>query len=200
MNERDAADRLLTSHEVGDLLQVDPTSVAKWVNQGRITAFRTPGGHRRIRVGDLVAFLKTHNMPIPVGLQGPGRRRLLIVDDNEAQLKALGRLLKPYRAQVDVALVANGIDALVLVGAFKPHLIVLDVFMPELNGIEVCRRLKAKPETQDITVVIASAALTDELSKEALAAGADRCLPKPLDLAVVLGSLGCHAPDRVTAP
>ena len=46
------ADRLLTSHEVGDLLQVNPSSVKKWVNEGRIAAFRTPGGHRRIRVSD----------------------------------------------------------------------------------------------------------------------------------------------------
>ena len=48
------ADRLLTSHEVGALLQVNPSSINKWVNEGRLAAFRTPGGHRRIRAGDLV--------------------------------------------------------------------------------------------------------------------------------------------------
>jgi excisionase family DNA binding protein len=64
------ADRLLTSHEVGDLLQVNPSSVKKWVNEGRIAAFRTPGGHRRIRVADLVEFLNRHAMPIPRPLAG----------------------------------------------------------------------------------------------------------------------------------
>ena len=59
------SERLLTSHEVGALLQVNPSSVKKWVNEGRIAAFRTPGGHRRIRVADLVDFLHRHAMPIP---------------------------------------------------------------------------------------------------------------------------------------
>jgi excisionase family DNA binding protein len=190
MGEADEADRLLTSHEVGALLQVDPTSVAKWVDQGRIAAFRTPGGHRRIRIADLVEFLRTHRMPIPPSLEGSTRRRLLIVDDNEAQLKALGRLLKPRMSEIDVALADNGIDALVLVGAFKPHLVVLDVFMPELDGLEVCRRLKANPDTKRIDVIITSGQLSPELADKALAAGARLALPKPIDLAVVLGTLG----------
>ena len=58
-------DKLLTSHQVGELLQVNPSSINKWVNDGRIQAFRTPGGHRRIRVADLVAFLEKHKMPVP---------------------------------------------------------------------------------------------------------------------------------------
>ncbi len=56
---------LLTSHEVGVLLQVNPSSVNKWIDEGLIRAFRTPGGHRRIVAGNLVAFLEKKAMPIP---------------------------------------------------------------------------------------------------------------------------------------
>ena len=55
----------LTSHEVGALLQTNPSSINKWVEEGRIEAYRTPGGHRRIRVDHLVAFLTEYKMPIP---------------------------------------------------------------------------------------------------------------------------------------
>ena len=184
------AEQLLTSHEVGALLQVNPSSVKKWVNDGRIAAFRTPGGHRRIRVADLIDFLHRHAMPIPRELVGVGKRRLLIVDDDLITLRALERRLKPYRARVQVALTQNGIDALVMVGSFKPDLIVLDVYMPELDGIEVCRRLKLMPETRHIGVIVNSAHLTKSVEDNALAAGALTCVPKPMDLKVLLEHLG----------
>jgi excisionase family DNA binding protein len=186
------ADRLLTSHEVGSLLQVNPSSVNKWVKEGRIQAFRTPGGHRRIRARDLVEFLDVHKMPIPRKLAGASRRKLLVVDGDAAHLRAIERLLKPRQDRVQVAFASNGIDALVQVGAFKPNLIVLDVFMREIDGLEVCRRLKANPETQSINVIVTSSELTPDLEAKALAAGASRCMRKPIDLNTLLGQLGIN--------
>jgi excisionase family DNA binding protein len=190
MEQEIDAEQLLTSHEVGDLLQVNPSSVKKWVNEGRIPAFRTPGGHRRIKVGDLVEFLDRHDMPIPRKLAAAGKKRILIVDDDAVHLRALERRLKPHKGRLHVELTENGIDALVLVGSFKPHLIVLDVFMPELDGLEVCRRLKRNPETRVIEVVVTSAHLTRAVEENALAAGAVRCLAKPIELKVLLEHLG----------
>jgi excisionase family DNA binding protein len=184
------SERLLTSHEVGALLQVNPSSVKKWVNEGRIAAFRTPGGHRRIRVADLIDFLHRHAMPIPPELVGVSRRRLLIVDDDLITLRALERRLKPLRERVQVALTQNGIDALVMVGSFKPDLIVLDVYMPELDGLEVCRRLKLNAETQHIGVIVNSAHLTRAIEENAIAAGALRCILKPMDPKVLFEHLG----------
>lgn len=189
------AERLLTSHEVGDLLQVNPSSVKKWVNEGRIAAFRTPGGHRRIRVADLLDFLNRHAMPIPRPLASASKKRLLIVDDDPIHLRALERRLRPHRPRVQLELTQNGIDALVMVGSFNPDLIVLDVFMPELDGLEVCRRLKLKSETRHIGVIVTSAHLTRAVEEKALEAGALSCLPKPIDLKVLLEHLGLlHQP------
>lgn len=184
------AELLLTSHEVGELLQVNPSSVKKWVDDGRIAAFRTPGGHRRIRVADLLDFLNRHEMPIPRRLAAASKRRLLVVDDDAMALRALERRLRPYRGRVEMELTQNGIDALVLVGSFKPHLIVLDMFMPDLDGVEVCRRLKLKPHTRDIGVIVTSAHLTPSVAANARAAGALGSVPKPIDLKVLLEHLG----------
>lgn len=59
----------ITSHEAGTLLQSNPSTINKWVKEGRIKAHATPGGHRRIRAADLVAFLAEYKMPIPDGLR-----------------------------------------------------------------------------------------------------------------------------------
>ncbi|MSP61592.1 MAG: response regulator [Myxococcales bacterium] len=184
------AEQLLTSHQVGAILQANPSSVKKWISEGRLIAFRTPGGHRRIRAADLVQFIDAYKMPIPRRLSDASRRRLLVVDDDTAHLRALNRALKKYSTRIEVSLIANGIDALVRVGAFRPHLVVLDVVMPTVNGLEVCQRLKANPETSSIEVILASGQFTAELEAAALAAGALRCMPKPIDLKLVFEDLG----------
>jgi excisionase family DNA binding protein len=183
-------DTLLTSHEVGGLIQVNPTSVNKWVADGLIPAFRTPGGHRRIRASDLISFLDAHKMPIPREIEGIARRRVLIVDDDTKLLKSIERSLKKYSSRINLQTATNGIDALVLVGAFKPHLIVLDVFMPEIDGLEVCRRLKANPDTAHIQVMITSAQPKNDLDKKAKDAGASLYAPKPIDTSTLLTLVG----------
>jgi CheY-like chemotaxis protein len=69
-------------------------------------------------------------------------------------------------------------------------MIVLDVYMPHLDGIEVCRRLHANPDTQVIDVIIASAQLTPEIEKKGAEAGARRVISKPLHIDVILHDLG----------
>jgi excisionase family DNA binding protein len=183
-------DQLLTSTEVGNLLQVNPSSVKKWVNEGYIIAFRTPGGHRRIRAADLVVFLDQHKIPVPRALQEAGRRRVIIVDDDTGQLKALGRVLKRHGDRIDLSLVDNGIDALIRVGSSRPHLVVMDVYMPGLDGVEVCRRLKANADTKETEVILTSARMTADLETAARAAGARRALRKPIDVAAILEEVG----------
>ncbi len=189
------SEQLLTSTQVGNLLQVNPSSVKKWVNDGHIVAFRTPGGHRRIRAADLVVFLDHHKIPVPRPLANAARRRVLAVDDDTIQLKAIGRAFKRWVDKVDLTLCDNGIDALVEIGASRPHALLIDVYMPGIDGIEVCRRLKSNPATKDIAVIITSGRMTGELEQSARAAGARRVLRKPVDVATVLEELGLSPPQ-----
>ena len=186
-------DQLLTSHEASALLQVNPSTINKWVQEGRLNAFRTPGGHRRIRAEDLVTFLDAYGMPIPRSFSFAVKRRLLIVDDEETQLSYLELLLAPHRDKLELLLISSGIDALLRVGAFQPHLIVLDVFMPDVDGMEVCRRLKANPATAASEVMITTAVLTPELEAQGREAGATTCVQKPIPLERLLGRLGIHS-------
>lgn len=184
-----SADSLLTSYQVGQLLQVNPSSINKWVKEGRIPAFRTPGGHHRIRAGDLISFLNTHHMPVPRPLANAAKRRLLFVDDDPKQLAGLQRIMKAYSRYVDLRAVSNGIDALVMVGAFQPHVVVLDLVMPNLDGVEITKRLQEMEGIIRPKVILMSARLTPKVEKQALAAGAARVVHKPIDVDVLLKDL-----------
>ena len=61
--------RIFTSHEVASLVQVSPSSVLKWIEQGKLRAFRTPGGHRRVAREELLDFLRAHQLPVPAELE-----------------------------------------------------------------------------------------------------------------------------------
>lgn len=63
--EKIVAETYLTTHQVAEFIQVNPSSINKWVKEGRITCYRTPGGHRRIQAGNFVAFLTEYKMPVP---------------------------------------------------------------------------------------------------------------------------------------
>ncbi len=108
-------------------------------------------------------------------------RRILVVDDNEASRYALTRLLKHEGYQVDQA--ATGTEALErMAGRQRPELVVLDVVLPDISGIEVCRRIKSARETASVLVLNTSAALTRSHDRAyGLDSGADGYLVQPID-------------------
>lgn len=63
--EKIMAETYITTHQAAEFIQVNPSSINKWVKEGRIECYRTPGGHRRIQAGNFVSFLTAHEMPVP---------------------------------------------------------------------------------------------------------------------------------------
>ena len=124
------------------------------------------------------------------------KKTVLAVDDNEAFRYAITKIVSkggyvPLSAE-------NGTQAIELAKAEKPSVILLDVNMPDLNGYEVCRRLKSDPATARIPVIFLSA--TDKNTsaiEKGIAAGAETFLFSPIDsdqlLAVLHGTIVKHA-------
>lgn len=107
------------------------------------------------------------------------KSRILIVDDQALMRDHMQRLLG--REGYELAQAVNGLDALEKVEAFSPDLILLDVRMPEMDGFEVCRRLRDKPNTADIPIIMVTAYDDRDARLQGLEAGADDFIPKPYD-------------------
>ena len=83
---------VFTTFETAKLCHVSPLSIINWVNAGRLPAFRTPGGHRRIRREDLVRFMKENGIPLAEELrEGSGKSRVLIVVEEPSTIYAVER-------------------------------------------------------------------------------------------------------------
>jgi excisionase family DNA binding protein len=167
----------ITTGQAAKHCQVSIPAIKRWIRDGRLSAFKTPGGHARIEVNEFQRFLKQYGMP---GYPVPASEvRILIVDDEPALVDLLVDVLARDRRGFKLETATDGYEALIKVGAFKPSLLFLDVVMPRLDGLEVCRRLKADPETRAIKIL----GLTGypDMVPELLHVGADACLTKPLD-------------------
>jgi len=182
--------RFYTSHEVATLVQVSPSAVLRWIDQGLLPAFRTPGGHRRIPAAELLEFLKSHQMPVPGELErDPRKVRLLVIDDEVRYLQSLATLLGLAEPRLEVELCDNPVSGLVKVGLLSPHAVLLDAYMPGMDGLEVCRRVKATEETSGIALIAMSGRRSEEIEAAFRAAGAGAFLAKPLGVAQVLEAL-----------
>jgi acetolactate synthase-1/2/3 large subunit len=110
-----------------------------------------------------------------------GGRRVLVVDDDELQLRAIKRAARDL-PQVQLLTASNAIDALLLIGREDPDVVIMDIFMPGLDGVEACRRIKADPASRDIEVILASVDMTPELELLGTSAGAKHAVAKPIQL------------------
>lgn len=122
--------------------------------------------------------------------------RILVVDDDRAVRESLRRSLTFNGYSVDLAV--DGVDALEKATTQRPDALVLDVMMPRLDGLEVCRRLRSTGDDLPILVLTARDSVSERVA--GLDAGADDYLPKPFALEELLARLRALLRRRATDP
>ena len=173
-----------TTFEISQICGVNPTTVQNWVKSKRLKAFQTPGKHRRVRREDLIEFLRKFDMPVPAELEASGSPKILhnvlIADDDTDVRNVIADALR-MESEINVMEARNGVDALLAIGRSKPDMIILDVRMPNMNGYDVCERLKADSDV-NIKIIAISGDHSSDVRDRIIAAGADMFFTKPLDL------------------
>ncbi|WP_310315905.1 ATP-binding protein [Paraburkholderia terricola] len=120
------------------------------------------------------------------GYKGP-RKTVLVVDDVAENRAVAVDMLGQFG--FDMAEAGNGLEALEKAKALRPALVLMDVVMPGMDGLEVTRRLRQMPEFRDLPIVAVSASASRTDAAESLAAGANAFLPKPIDFSGLLSQL-----------
>ena len=167
-----------TSH-VGKICGVTMLTVINWIEQGELSAYKTPGGHRRVERADLLNFLTKHKVPLPEETAKEGRCRILVVDDNKELIELVTLLIKRTHANCVIKSAMDGFKAGIQVILFKPDLVILDLKLPGIDGFEVCKQIKSNPETKHIKILAITGYSTQKAKQEILSRGADGYLEKP---------------------
>ena len=182
-----SSDQVFTVNQASGYCRVSPQTIVNWIDAGKLEAYRTAGGHRRIMKTVLDEFLKAHNMPSfdeSLDLEEEDRemKRILIVDDDAVIVETITAGLEEDEHGYEVISASDGFEGGLQVSHFKPDLLILDIMMPDIDGYEVCRKLKSSKETAHIKILVLSGYLDEESYKKMREYGADLCFSKPLPL------------------
>jgi excisionase family DNA binding protein len=183
-------DRLLSTGDIARYCHTGITQVNRWIKKGDLEAFRNPGGHYRVTRDMFRKFLICNNMPVLEDFFQPSGSKILIVDDDPSVIKAYSILLKGWRGQTEIETASDGYEALLKAGSFKPDLMILDIRMPKIDGLEVCRRLRMESTHKGIRIIAVTAHAEAYDRETVLAAGADEYLIKPIEMETLLIHVG----------
>jgi excisionase family DNA binding protein len=178
----------LTPNEVAELLMVNPVTVRQWAARGLLRSLTTPGGHRRFLLSDVEEFARSRGSAPAVRSGRP--ERVLIVDDDTQLGLYVAEVIKSRDPRVSIETAHDGFEAGAKVESFRPHALLLDLMMPGMDGFEVCRRLRDRPTLNHVRIVAMTGFPSAQNVERIMSAGADACLPKPLDPERLLAELG----------
>ncbi|MCH8164139.1 MAG: response regulator [Planctomycetes bacterium] len=172
--------QVFTTGEAAEICKVSQQTIIRCFDNGRLHGFRVPGSRfRRIPRGELLRFMKANDIPID-GLEST-RKRVLVVDDDEQIIDLfLDVFGRDDRFEVKTA--KTGYDAGLLTENFKPHLILLDYMLPDINGNLVCERVRANAELADTKIIVVSGVVKQDEIDALLRNGADEFFKKPFNI------------------
>jgi excisionase family DNA binding protein len=175
---------VFTTGEAARICKVSQQTIIRCFDSGQLKGFRVPGSRfRRIPREALYRFMKDND--IPTDALESGKRKVLVVDDDTDLLELMVKVLEED-GRFEIKVAQNGFDAGMMVKEYRPDLIVLDVMLPDINGKEVCHRVRADGTLEDVRILCTSGLIEEDKVAELKLAGADDFLPKPFDMEVLI--------------
>jgi excisionase family DNA binding protein len=171
---------VFTTGEAARICKVSQQTIIRCFDSGQLKGFRVPGSRfRRIPRETLHRFMKENGIPTDA-LDNDKREVLLVDDDLDLVEVVKGALDKDGRFDVKVA--NNGFDAGMIVKEHRPELIVLDVMLPDINGREVCQRVRSDTQLEEVKILCISGMVEPDKIDDLKVAGANDFLQKPFEV------------------
>ena len=171
---------VFTTGEAAKICKVSQQTIIRCFDSGQLKGFRVPGSRfRRIPREELYSFMRDNG--IPTDALESGKRKLLVVDDDQELVDLISDVLQ-RDGRFEVRTVNNGFEAGMMVKEYRPDLIVLDVMLPDINGKEVCQRVRRDKTMEDVKIICISGMVEQDRISELREAGADDFMQKPFEI------------------
>jgi excisionase family DNA binding protein len=172
----------LTTREAARLLGVSLRTVQLWVEGGVLSAWKTPGGHRRISQSSVDAVLGQRRAGYRPDAAGQAPLRVVVVDDDADLLRLYTMQLQGFQPPLDVTTASNGYEGLVRVGEIKPDLLITDLMMPGVDGFMMLQALQSDRELRGMRILVVTGMSEDAIRDRGGLPPHVAMFPKPLKL------------------
>jgi len=196
--------RPLTTFEVSRICGVVHSTISNWIDAGKLNAYKTPGGHRRIKKDDLLVFLKLYEIPVPKDVpltssslpaaeEGPGRekrhegniagKRVLLIVEDQVVSEVLMETLKKGCPDCEFVQASNEFQVGKSIAQSIPDLIVIDMRPETADGYRLIELLRKESDLANIKIIAVTDHNTEENREKILAHGnVDGFISKPMNL------------------
>lgn len=194
-------ERPLTTFEVAKICGVVHSTISNWIDEGKLTAYKTLGGHRRIKREELLLFLKLYRIPVPELIlknkskktpnsfedlstpiktprnqtkghgDSPSQKRILIIEDDVPVSEIIVETLKRRRPEFEIAQAADSFEAGKQIVTFSPNLIILDLISPGVDGFKVLENIRQDQNCSHAKIIAITSYNTPETQEKILHSG-----------------------------
>ncbi|MGA9115609.1 MAG: response regulator [Bacteroidota bacterium] len=190
----------LSVGQVAEVCRVSKKTVLNWIYDGGLKAFTTYGGHYRVWPANIRKFLDSTGMDIPFDYVDDRTTNILIVEDDVDYSRMLTSAIKAELPTVEVTATDDGYEGLVMIGELKPHLVILDLRMPKVDGLQVLELLKNRRSDHEMKILVVSAYLDDKTKRQLKGTVADYALDKLSDINILIRTIVALVRDEKPAP
>lgn len=190
----DPQDKYCSTREAAKMMGVSLRTAQLMVERGLLQAWKTSGGHRRILQESVRQYLRERERG------GAGNRdsalSILVVEDDALQREAYRHIMENWGLPVTINVAEHGYDALVMIGREPPDILIADLIMPEMDGFEMIRRLRANRKLDIMDIIVVSALSAEEIAKRDTLPSDITVLHKPVPFHELRGYVQARLTDR----
>jgi len=175
------SERVYTTVDLAKVCKVSLRTVIRWVDEGKLTSFRTPGGHRRVREEDLLKFLDHYQIPFSVKPEGE-RKKILVVEQKRLLEGLLKQILRRSSDTHEVLVARDLYESAIKIGLARPDLVLLGTIPKGQEIVKFCRSLRRIPEAKATKIIVLSDRISADRMQELLSLGVQAVIDKPYTL------------------
>lgn len=152
----------ITSKTAAQLLGVTKYTIQLWEEKDILRAWKTPGGHRRIAMSSVESLLEQRRKELE------GHRsetlRMLVVEDDPDMLAFYRQMIANWEFPVDLFTAENGYDGIIQIGLIRPQVVITDLDMPKMDGLQLVHAIRKHPEFDHIEIVVVTILTPQEIA------------------------------------
>jgi len=192
--------KYFSTSEIANMLEVNRYTVSLWIDHGEMKAMITPGGHKKVARDEVIKFIRSRGGAVPAELEPEKSKRVFIIDDEKEVGKYLSRCIQIIFPDVTSESFDSPVHGLIEIGKSIPDMVILDIVMPDMDGINVCKMIREKKETENIKIIAMSGKFDKATIQRVMDAGADDFYYKISPIDELMNSISKRldiAPDEI---
>jgi excisionase family DNA binding protein len=150
------SNKYISIKDIAEYLDVSRQTVNRWIRNDKLKSHLTPSGKKKVLLDEFLDYLKQNKIPVVPDLLPQKQKKMVVIDDDDKIINLFQRYFQEISSGWQIEYARDGMTGLLKIGVFRPDVVILDIEMPGMDGIEVCKKIQQDENLAHIKIVIIS--------------------------------------------